>query len=99
MALTEEKTLVYSSKIQHRYSSSSHSQNSSPTCRLANHQLSAQRVEVKDISYNDDGDNTKRCIVADQYVFLVICHNCNLKWTELWRTSRWFIKNNGSEMR
>ena len=89
MAITKGETLVYSSKTAHRYSRN-HSQNL-PACRLANHQLSAQRVETEDIRHNDD--DTKLCI-ADQYVFLVICHDCCREWTELWTTSKWFIHNN-----
>ena len=90
MAVTKEETLVYSSKTEHRYSRN-HSQNLVPACRLANHQLSAQRVEIEDIKHNDD--DTKLCI-ANQYVFLVICHDCCREWTELWTTSKWFIQNN-----
>jgi hypothetical protein len=64
MAVTKGGTLVYSSRIEHRYSN--HSQNLLPACRLANHQLSAQRVEIENIKQNDD--DTKLCI-ADQYFF------------------------------
>jgi hypothetical protein len=94
MAIIKGETIVYSSKIEPR-DSSIRGQNSLPACRLTNHRLSSQRVEIKDIKYNDD-DDTKR-FTADQYVFLVKCHNCNREWTELWRTSRWFIANNGNE--
>lgn len=63
-----------------------------PNCRFNNHQLSAQRIEIIGGHHND---NNNECF-ADQYLFIVICRECNLEWTELWRTSRWFIRNNGN---
>ena len=65
------------------------------TCRLANHPLSAQRITIEtyDSHHYDKIDN------ADQYVFIVRCHSCKSEWTEVWRKSLWFIRNNSNEVR
>jgi hypothetical protein len=61
------------------------------SCRISNHHLSAQRVEIEDGSshYNKYG-------IADQCILLVTCHDYNLQWNELWTASRWFFMNNNS---
>jgi hypothetical protein len=53
-------------------------------CRINNHIISAQTIE-KEID-----ENTQ---TSDRCVFLVICHNCGLKRTEIWTRSNWFLRN------
>ena len=89
MAVIEGETLVYSSSRNAYQDENNNSQGSLSACRLANHQLSAQRVKIGD--YNTHCDKIG---IADQYIFIVKCHSCKSEWTELWRTSRWFIRNN-----
>lgn len=87
MAITKGKSLLYSSEDSHR--PNNNNSKSLSTCRLANHRLSARRVTIKD--YNTRYDKIGN---ADQYIFIVSCHSCKSEWTELWRTSKWFIQNN-----
>ena len=61
---------------------------------MKNHHLSAERVEVKGSSscrHNSKYD------IADQCILLVMCHDCNLEWKEIWRTSRWFIAKDSQD--
>src|SRR5215216_8025510 len=89
MAVIEGKTLVYSPSRNSYKDKDKNSQDPLPGCRLANHQLSTQRVKIED--YNTHCDKIG---IADQYIFIVRCHSCKSEWIELWRTSRWFIRNN-----
>jgi hypothetical protein len=88
MAITERESLGYYSKDGHS-PSNTNSGRSLPTCRLANHHISAQRVTI--IDHNTHYDKMG---IADQYNFIVRCHRCNLEWIELWRTSKWFMQKN-----
>lgn len=88
MAIIEGETLVYSSRNAYQ-DEDKNIQDPSPACRLANHKLSAQRVKIED--YNT---HCNKIGTADQYIFIVRCHSCKSEWTELWKTSRWFIRNN-----
>jgi hypothetical protein len=88
MVITKGESVVYYSKDSHSLSNNN-SSGSLPTCRLANHYISAQRVTIRD--YNTHYDKIGN---ADQYIFIVRCHRCNLKWIELWRTSKWFMRKN-----
>ena len=87
MSVIEEEPPVFSCRNTYQ-DEDKNSQDSLPACRLANHQLSAQRVKIQD--YNTYYDKIG---IADQYIFIVRCHSCKSEWTELWRTSRWFIRN------
>ncbi len=86
MAITRGEGLLYSKKNSH---SLSNSRGHLSTCRLANHHISARRVTIRyyKTHYDERGN-------ADQYLFIVRCNRCNLEWTELWTTSKWFIRNN-----
>jgi hypothetical protein len=53
-------------------------------CRINNHNISAQTLE-KEIDENTQ--TSYRCI------FLVTCHDCGLKKTEVWTRSNWFLRN------
>jgi hypothetical protein len=86
VAITKREGLAYYSKDSH--SLSNNNSRSLPICRLANHHISARRV-IKDHNTHYD-----KIGIADQYIFIVRCHLCNLEWIELWRTSKWFMQNN-----
>jgi hypothetical protein len=68
--------------------------NKNINCRMNNHHLSAERVEVKgsrSCRHNSKYD------IAYQCILLVACHDCNLEWKEIWRTSRWFIAKDSQD--
>ena len=88
MAITKEENLVHYSKNSNSLNNNNRRE-SLLTCRLANHHISAKRVSITD--YNTHYDKIGN---ADRYVFIVRCHHCNLGWTELWTTSKWFMKSN-----
>jgi hypothetical protein len=52
-------------------------------CRLNEHRLSAEKITIKNRAHFD----LLECI------FKVKCHDCNLEFREVWRTSTWFIIN------
>jgi hypothetical protein len=90
MAITKGKSLVYSNSVIDSLSpNNKSSKRSLSTCRLANHRISAHRVTISDYDTHHDKIGN-----ADQYIFIVRCHRCNLEWMEVWRTSKWFIHNN-----
>ena len=88
MAITRGEGLLCSKKNSQSLNNKNSKEHLS-TCRLANHHISARRVTIRD--YNTHYDERGN---ADRNVFIVRCHRCNLEWTELWTTSKWFIRNN-----
>jgi hypothetical protein len=95
MAVLEKEVSVHFSKYNKTNNNNNNNndlQGSFINCRLNNHYLSAQRVEMKDGNSHYD----KRGI-ADRYIFMIRCHECNLEWKELWRASIWFIMNSKND--
>jgi hypothetical protein len=72
MAIAKEESLVYSSEDGQNLSNNN-SSGSLLIYRLANHHISAQRVTIRD--HNTHYDKIGN---ADQYIFIVRCHRCNL---------------------
>jgi hypothetical protein len=76
---------------QHENYIENEQKNKTINCRMKNHYLSAKRVEVKG---SNSRHHNNKYNVADQCILLIVCHDCNIEWKEIWRTYRWFIAKN-----
>jgi len=93
MAVLEKKISIHPDNYNKANNNNNNDlQGSFINCRLNNHHLSAERIDMKDGSSHYD-----KIGISDQYIFMIRCHDCNLKWKELWRTSRWFILNSKND--